>query len=64
MNFLDRPSLRKTPAALPPDGALRVWWIPQIPGKPFYVPVTSLVEAKLLLDALAAYQKFPESHCL
>jgi hypothetical protein len=37
---------------------LRVWWIPQIPGKPFYVPVNSLEEAKLVLDTLAAYDLF------
>lgn len=37
---------------------LRVWWIPQVPGKPFYVPVDSLVEARLLLDTLAKYDQF------
>lgn len=42
----------------PSDGALRVWWIPQIPGKPFRWPVMDLKQAALLLDALAAYDDF------
>lgn len=42
----------------PKHGDLKVWWIPQIPGKPFEVPVASLVEAKLLLDTLAYYDQF------
>jgi hypothetical protein len=37
---------------------LRVWWIPQIPGKPFLVPVANAPEAKKLLDVLAAYDIF------
>lgn len=37
---------------------LRVWWIPQVPMKAFYVPVENLVEAKLLLDTLANYDLF------
>jgi hypothetical protein len=37
---------------------LRVWWIPQVPGKPMYVEVQNLVEAKLLLDTLANYDLF------
>lgn len=40
------------------EGDLRVWWIPQIPMKPFTVPVRSLREAKLLLSALANYDAF------
>ena len=28
---------------------LRVWWIPQVPMKPFYAEVETLREAKLLL---------------
>ena len=40
------------------NGALRVWWIPQIPGKPFIVPVASPSEAKKLLDVLARYDIF------
>ena len=37
---------------------LRVWWIPQIPGKPFMVPVNSLKEAKKILNVLADYDLF------
>lgn len=42
----------------PTEGALRVWWIPQIPGNQFWWPVANLTEAALLLDALAAYDDF------
>jgi hypothetical protein len=42
----------------PKTGDLRVWWIPQIPGKPFYVAVASVREAKLILDTLGAYDAF------
>ncbi|MDO9068606.1 MAG: superinfection exclusion protein [Deltaproteobacteria bacterium] len=38
--------------------SLRVWWIPQIPGKAFEWPVADLAQAALLLDALAAYDDF------
>jgi hypothetical protein len=37
---------------------LRVWWIPQVPMKAFYVPVNSLEEARLILDSFAAYDLF------
>jgi hypothetical protein len=37
---------------------LRVWWIPQIPMSPFYVPVRSLDEARLILDSFALYDLF------
>jgi hypothetical protein len=43
-------------------GTLRVWHIPQVPGKPFHVAVASLVEAKLILDALADYDCFQYAH--
>lgn len=39
-------------------GQLRVWHIPQIPGKPFRVEVKNLQEAKLLLKVLANYDIF------
>lgn len=39
-------------------GDLKVWWIPQIPGKPFMVPVKNIHEAALLLRTLAAYDIF------
>ena len=37
---------------------LRVWWIPQIPGKPFHVEVSSQEEAIKMLNTLAAYDLF------
>ena len=42
----------------PQIGDLRVWWVPQVPMKSFTVPVKSLVEAKMLLNALADYDLF------
>lgn len=42
----------------PKKERLRVWWIPQVPGNPFYVEVESIVEGKLLLEALAQYDIF------
>lgn len=39
-------------------GDLRIWWIPQVPMKPFYVYVRNIAEARLLLDALADYDAF------
>lgn len=39
-------------------GDLRVWWIPQVPGKCFYVPVSSVEEAAKLLFVLADYDLF------
>ena len=44
------------------NAPLKIWWIPQVPGKPFEVPVTSLAEARLLLDTLAAYDLFQYAH--
>jgi hypothetical protein len=44
--------------AMPKEGDLKVWWIPQVPMKPFEVPVKNLEEAKLLLNVLAAYDFF------
>lgn len=40
------------------NGALQVWWIPQIPGKPFTVRVKDTDQAILLLTTLAAYDMF------
>lgn len=37
---------------------LRVWWIPQVPGKPFHVSVDSPDEAAKLLTVLADYDIF------
>lgn len=43
-------------------GDLRVWWIPQVPMEPFYVPVADVREARLILDALARYDLFQLDH--
>jgi hypothetical protein len=40
------------------DGALCVWWIPQVPMKPFRVPVADIEQAKFLLSTLADYDAF------
>ena len=37
---------------------LRIWWIPQVPGKSFEVPVASVDEAKKILTVLADYDLF------
>lgn len=37
---------------------LRVWWIPQVPMKPFHVPVKDIEEAMKILDTLAKYDLF------
>lgn len=42
----------------PVVGALRVWWIPQVPGAMFTVPVASLEEAVKLMTVLADYDAF------
>lgn len=40
------------------DGDLRVWWIPQVPMKPFLVSVESAKEGQWLIDVLAKYDSF------
>lgn len=40
------------------DAKFRVWWIPQVPMKAFYVYVSSLREASLICDTLAEYDDF------
>jgi hypothetical protein len=42
----------------PVIGQLRVWWIPQVPMKPFHRDVDNVKSAKLLLDTLAQYDIF------
>ena len=39
-------------------GDLMVWWIPQVPMKPFTVDVASPAEAKKILIVLANYDLF------
>lgn len=40
------------------NGSLKVWWIPQIPGKAFEVPVPTLEVAGIITDTLAQYDLF------
>ena len=42
----------------PSEGALRVWYIPQVPGSPLFVPVRDLYEAQLVAEALVALSTF------
>ena len=46
----------------PKRGDLKVWWIPQVPMKPFTVNVKTIREAKLLLDTLGKYDMFQYQH--
>lgn len=39
-------------------GDLRVWWIPQVPGKPFEARVASVAEGVKIMDVLARYDAF------
>ena len=48
--------------AMSKQGDLKVWWIPQIPGKSFEWPVRNLREAKMLLNVLAEYDMFQFNH--
>jgi hypothetical protein len=40
------------------EGDLRVWHVPQVPMKAFYVAVRSIREADLVLETLAVYDIF------
>lgn len=40
------------------EGTLRVWHIPQVPGKPFHVVVNTPKHGKQILDVLADYDLF------
>jgi len=44
------------------EGSLKIWWIPQVPMKPFFVEVESLQEAKKILKILAEYDLFQYKH--
>lgn len=37
---------------------LKVWWIPQVPMKPFEVEVVTVAEGVKLMDVLAKYDAF------
>jgi hypothetical protein len=55
-------SAAKKPGTPARPGELRVWWIPQVPGEPFHVPVGSLVEALFVMDTLGRYDAFQLEH--
>jgi hypothetical protein len=50
--------MKKEDLKKPKNGDLKVWWIPQVPMKPFEYPVSSPQEGFMLLDALAKYDLF------
>lgn len=41
-----------------PPRKLRVWWVPQVPMKAFYVPIDSIGEGQKILEVLADYDLF------
>lgn len=43
-------------------GDLAIWWIPQVPGTPFWVKVKAVSEAAKLLRVLADYDIFQLDH--
>lgn len=49
---------RATHVQKPQDGSMRVWHIPQVPGKPFYVEVATPIDAKRIIKILAEYDLF------
>ena len=42
----------------PKVGDLRVWWIPQVPGKAFHVPVSDIEQGVFIMKILAEYDLF------
>ena len=46
----------------PKIGDLRVWHVPQVPMQQFYVPVTSVDEARKVIAILADYDQFQFKH--
>lgn len=46
------------------DKKLRVWHIPQIPGKQFQVPVSSVEEGVKLMSVLADYDIFQHDNSI
>ena len=45
-------------------GELKVWWIPQLPMKPFEYSVSSPMEGFLVLDILSKYDLFQFDNCV
>jgi len=48
--------------ANPKEGDLRMWWIPQVPGKSFTVSVPDVKTGKFLCRVLADYDAFQFKH--
>lgn len=46
----------------PKEGDVRVWWIPQVPGAAFEVPVESEEQGRWLCNVLADYDAFQYEH--
>lgn len=46
----------------PTPGSLAVHWFPQVPCKPFVVPVASVAEGVRMMDVLADYDAFQYEH--
>jgi len=40
------------------EGDLKVWWVPQVPGKEFEVPVDSVEHGAIILSVLEEYDAF------
>lgn len=45
-------------AAAGRENAIRVWHVPQVPGAMFYVSVSSISEARLVIKTLGRYDAF------
>lgn len=43
---------------VPANALLKVWWIPQVPGKSFEVGVASVAEGVKIMETLANYDLF------
>ena len=43
---------------MPKKGDLKVWWIPQVPMKSFYIDVSTVAEGVKIMDILADYDLF------
>lgn len=47
---------------MPNEGDLKVWWVPQVPGKAFEMSVSSPEEGARITDILARYDLFQYEH--
>lgn len=42
----------------PKEGDLLFWWVPQVPMKPFEMPIKDIEQGELLMNAFAEYDLF------